>query len=152
MNTTTALATDAVARPARPSGLVTPLATSVLVALDIDGTLLATGHAAPPETGNAVRALRLAGHHVVLASGRSLVGVLPVAHALGLTHTWVVASNGAVTARLDPMVSSGTPFRRRRSSTPSRSFASLPHCCRMRRSQSRRQIGGTAPAHSSRTP
>jgi hypothetical protein len=40
------------------------------------------------------------GHHVVLASGRSLVGVLPVARQLGIASGWVIASNGAVTARL----------------------------------------------------
>lgn len=75
---------------------------SALIALDIDGTI------APPgsmDVSAAVRAavadVLAAGHHPVLASGRSLVGVLPVALQLGLTEGWVVASNGAVTARLD---------------------------------------------------
>lgn len=75
---------------------------SSLIALDIDGTI------APPGTTEisaavcaAVADVLAAGHHPVLATGRSLVGVLPIAHKLGLTEGWVVASNGAVTARLD---------------------------------------------------
>lgn len=71
-----------------------------LIALDIDGTLLETGKPVPEVTKTAVAKVRAAGHHVVLATGRSLVGVLPVAHSLGLDGTWVVASNGALTAYL----------------------------------------------------
>lgn len=75
-------------------------ATRTLVALDIDGTLVATGAAVPAVTAEAVRDVRRSGHHVVLASGRSLVGVLPVARELGIDQGWVVASNGAVLARV----------------------------------------------------
>lgn len=71
------------------------------MALDIDGTLLCARAAVPEVTVAAVAAARLAGHHVVLASGRSLVGVLPVARCLGIDAGWVVASNGAVVAHLD---------------------------------------------------
>ncbi|MFI9485145.1 HAD family hydrolase [Promicromonospora sp. NPDC052451] len=71
-----------------------------LVALDIDGTLLVTGQRVPEPTVLAVRLVRSRKHHVVLASGRSLTGILPVARELGITDGWVVASNGAVTARL----------------------------------------------------
>lgn len=71
-----------------------------LVALDIDGTLLDTGMDVSPITARAVAAARAAGHHVVLATGRSLIGALPVAKNLGLDDGWVVVSNGAVTARL----------------------------------------------------
>jgi hydroxymethylpyrimidine pyrophosphatase-like HAD family hydrolase len=78
-----------------------------MVALDIDGTLLRTGEPVPEVTVRAVRRVRAAGHHVVLASGRSLVGVLPVARQLGMVRGWVVASNGAVTARLTPEASVG---------------------------------------------
>jgi hydroxymethylpyrimidine pyrophosphatase-like HAD family hydrolase len=81
---------------------------SALIALDIDGTI------APPGTTEMSAAVRAAvadvlaaGHHPVLATGRSLVGVLPVARRLGLTEGWVVASNGAVTARLDSRKPSG---------------------------------------------
>ena len=44
--------------------------------------------------------VRAAGHHIVLATGRSLVGALPIAVQLGLDDAWIVASNGAVTAHL----------------------------------------------------
>ncbi|MFD6139973.1 HAD family hydrolase [Promicromonospora sp. NPDC060271] len=71
-----------------------------LVALDIDGTLLVTGQRVPEPTVLAVQLVRGRKHHVVLASGRSLTGILPVAKQLGITDGWVVASNGAVTARL----------------------------------------------------
>ena len=74
--------------------------TGALVALDIDGTLLGTGMTVPTVTVEAVRDVRRSGHHVVLASGRSLVGVLPVARQLGIDQGWVVASNGAVVARV----------------------------------------------------
>ncbi|GAB3162140.1 HAD family hydrolase [Myceligenerans halotolerans] len=67
----------------------------------LDGTLAdAEGHI-PDVTVAAVRAAVAAGHHVVLASGRSLVGVVPVIRRLGLRAGRVVASNGAVTARID---------------------------------------------------
>jgi len=71
-----------------------------LVALDIDGTLLVTGQRVPEPTVLTVQLVRGRRHHVVLASGRSLTGILPVAKELGITDGWVVASNGAVTARL----------------------------------------------------
>lgn len=74
--------------------------TAALIALDIDGTLSARRRDVPAATVDAVRDAREAGHHVVLASGRSLVGVLPVVHQLGIDQGWVVASNGAVVARV----------------------------------------------------
>lgn len=73
-----------------------------LIALDIDGTLLDTGMDVPAVTTSAVGAARAAGHHIVLATGRSLIGALPVARNLGLDGAWIVVSNGAVTARLTP--------------------------------------------------
>ncbi|WP_369371190.1 HAD family hydrolase [Promicromonospora sp. Populi] len=78
-----------------------------LVALDIDGTLLDTGMEVPLVTARAVAAARAAGHQVVLATGRSLIGALPVAKNLGLDGGWVVVSNGAVTARLVPEAPGG---------------------------------------------
>jgi hydroxymethylpyrimidine pyrophosphatase-like HAD family hydrolase len=73
----------------------------VLVALDIDGTLTASGSLdIPASTVDAVAEALRAGHDIVLCSGRSLAGVLPVARRLGLVDGWAVASNGAVIARL----------------------------------------------------
>jgi hydroxymethylpyrimidine pyrophosphatase-like HAD family hydrolase len=73
-----------------------------LVALDIDGTLLDYDQTLSDAVGDAVRDVRAAGHHVVLASGRSLIAMTPVAQLLGIETGWMVCSNGAVTVRLDP--------------------------------------------------
>ncbi|WP_182112750.1 MULTISPECIES: HAD family hydrolase [unclassified Actinotalea] len=73
-----------------------------LVALDLDGTLLTYAGELRPAVRDAVVAVREAGHHVVLATGRSLHATTPVAAELGLEHGWIVCSNGSVTARLDP--------------------------------------------------
>lgn len=82
--------------------------TTALVALDIDGTIAVSGTSQITEpVRDAVARVRAAGHHVVLASGRSLVGILPIARELGITTGWVVASNGAVTARLSPGAAGG---------------------------------------------
>lgn len=104
-------------RPGRvPEALETVNAACVVVsdpaawmlALDIDGTLTGEGRPdVPDESADAVRAARAAGHNVALATGRSLVGALPVAAALGLDDGWIVASNGAVTARIDPSAPGG---------------------------------------------
>lgn len=81
---------------------------TMLAALDIDGTLARSGTTQiAPAVKAAVARFRADGHHVVLASGRSLVGVLPIAAELGLTDEWVIASNGAITARLDSRVPRG---------------------------------------------
>lgn len=87
--------------------------TPQLVALDIDGTLLrwvtdsGTVHGeVDPLVRQAVRRARDAGAHVVLASGRSLHAMTPIADQLGLDNAdepvWIVASNGAVVLRYPP--------------------------------------------------
>lgn len=74
------------------------LAPSVrLVALDIDGTLALAG-SIPDVTVAAVQDVVAKAHHVVLATGRSLVGVAPIIKRLGLRRGRVICSNGAVTA------------------------------------------------------
>ncbi|MDR7385194.1 HAD family hydrolase [Promicromonospora iranensis] len=83
-------------RTARPTELTAP----ALVACDIDGTLLDTGHPPTVAVRAAVERVRAAGHHIVLATGRSLVGALDAVDVLGLDDVWVVASNGAVTAHV----------------------------------------------------
>ena len=86
-----------------------------LVALDIDGTLLkwvdgagTTHEEISPTVQDAVRRARGTGAHIVLASGRSPHGMIPVAEALdlhldGSEPLWIVASNGAVVFRYPPM-------------------------------------------------
>ncbi|GAB3175896.1 HAD family hydrolase [Myceligenerans halotolerans] len=81
---------------------------AMLAALDIDGTVTREGSIqVPSRTITTVAAVRAEGHDVVLASGRSLAGILPVAERLKLTEAFVVASSGAVTALLDPRMPGG---------------------------------------------
>lgn len=72
-----------------------------LIALDIDGTIVHHDGALAPAVHEAVTAVRQAGHHVVLATGRSLIGTVPIADQLGLSAGYAVCSNGAVTIALD---------------------------------------------------
>jgi hydroxymethylpyrimidine pyrophosphatase-like HAD family hydrolase len=81
--------------------------TRTLVALDIDGTLVDDESRIPSGTVEALDLARAAGHEIVLATGRSLIGLLPIAVRLGLTDTWGVCSNGALTVRLDRSAPSG---------------------------------------------
>jgi hydroxymethylpyrimidine pyrophosphatase-like HAD family hydrolase len=78
-----------------------------LVALDIDGTLVGHDGRVPAGTVDALDLVRAAGHEVVLATGRSLVGLMPVATRLGLVDGFAVGSNGTLTVRLDPTAPSG---------------------------------------------
>lgn len=87
--------------------MTTQVTTKQLLALDIDGTLLGHDGKVPTGTVEVLDLVRAAGHDVVLASGRSLVGLLPVATRLGLVQGFAVCSNGAVTVRLDPAAPSG---------------------------------------------
>mgnify|MGYP001256786214 FL=1 len=73
---------------------------SWLVALDIDGTLVDYGQDLSPRVAEAVARVREAGHHVVLATGRSIPPTMFVANQLGLDDGWAVCSNGALTIRL----------------------------------------------------
>lgn len=74
----------------------------MLVALDIDGTILDWDEGLSDRVRDAVAAVAAAGHDVVIATGRSVVGTVPVLDRLGLTTGWAVCSNGAVTIRLAP--------------------------------------------------
>lgn len=73
-----------------------------LVALDVDGTLMAFGGGISRDVIDAVHAVRDAGDHVVLATGRSVISVAPIARHLGLSDGPAVCSNGAVRVNLSP--------------------------------------------------
>ncbi|MFI2489947.1 HAD family hydrolase [Promicromonospora kroppenstedtii] len=89
-----------------------------LIALDIDGTLIGRDCKVPSETVQALELVRASGHHVVMATGRSLVGLLAAARRLGLTEGWAVCSNGALTVRLDREASSGYEVMEARTFSP----------------------------------
>ena len=71
-----------------------------MIALDVDGTLMSYDGTISADVHAAVRDVVDAGIHVVLATGRGVHSAGPVARELGLVDTWLVCSNGAVTARL----------------------------------------------------
>ena len=73
--------------------------TQVMVALDIDGTILSPSGAST-QVVESIAALSRAGAQVVIATGRSMGAVLPVLPLLGFRRGWIVASNGAVLARV----------------------------------------------------
>ncbi|WP_018157367.1 HAD family hydrolase [Demetria terragena] len=75
-----------------------------LIALDIDGTTIHFDGHLSDRVRAAIRAVADAGHHVVLATGRSTSATLPIAAELGLTHGPAVCANGAITILLDPGV------------------------------------------------
>lgn len=78
-----------------------------LVALDVDGTLLDHDEVITERVRTAVAKVVASGAHVVVATGRSLQGTLPVLDRLGLVEGWAVCSNGAMTLRLDPDLDAG---------------------------------------------
>lgn len=84
-----------------------------LIALDIDGTTIHFDGHLSDRVRTAVRAVADAGHHVVLATGRTVSATLPVAEQLDIDSGFAVCSNGAVTIALDPQA----PGRHRRLQT-----------------------------------
>ncbi len=82
-----------------------------LIALDIDGTLIDFDGSARPAVIKAVHAVIDAGAQVVLSTGRSVFGIVPVIEEFGLPDGYAVASNGAVTFTYSPAtVRSATTF------------------------------------------
>lgn len=78
-----------------------------LVALDVDGTTIDHAGVMSPAVRDAVRDVVAAGHHVVIATGRSIVATTPILEALGIKDGYAVCSNGAVTIELDPAEDKG---------------------------------------------
>lgn len=71
----------------------------LLIALDVDGTLLTT-EGATEVTKSRVAALQDAGAQVVVATGRGIGATLPVLEEVEIHDGWAVASNGAITLRI----------------------------------------------------
>jgi HAD superfamily hydrolase (TIGR01484 family) len=74
-----------------------------LVALDIDGTLIDYAEYMAPEVRSAVDRVADAGVPVVLATGRSVHGIVPILERLALPPGHAIASNGAVTISYPPV-------------------------------------------------
>jgi HAD superfamily hydrolase (TIGR01484 family) len=74
----------------------------LLVALDVDGTTINHAGVMSPAVREAVQEVVAAGHHVIIATGRSIVATTAILDALAIDHGYAVCSNGAVTLELDP--------------------------------------------------
>lgn len=77
------------------------LGPDLLVGLDIDGTILGFDDSMSSRVQRSIARVVESGTRLVLATGRSLVAVLPVIERLGLREGYAVCSNGAVTVRFD---------------------------------------------------
>lgn len=75
----------------------------------MDGTILHHDGHMSPRVAASIGALRDAGAHIVIATGRSVVATLPILHELDLIRQGGVAvcSNGAITIELDPAYDDG---------------------------------------------
>lgn len=68
----------------------------LLIALDIDGTVLLEDESLSPGVVDAVEHAHRAGHEVMVATGRSWEGTRGILRVLGIAPEFVVCSNGAV--------------------------------------------------------
>lgn len=67
-----------------------------LVILDIDGTIAEHDGFIHSRTVDAINRVEEAGHHVILASGRSIGDIMPIIKSVDLESNFIVATNGAV--------------------------------------------------------
>ncbi|WP_442544182.1 HAD family hydrolase [Arthrobacter sp. KN11-1C] len=79
----------------------------LMVALDVDGTLVDHDGHMTPGVRDAARAVVAHGHDVLIATGRSLNATLPIIEQIGLERGYAVCCNGGVTLRLDPQLDAG---------------------------------------------
>ena len=79
----------------------------LLVALDVDGTILDIEGRMSERMMTSLARLRAHGVRVVISTGRGIQAALPVAHRVGLTDGWMICANGAITLRMDPTAPGG---------------------------------------------
>ena len=79
----------------------------LLIALDVDGTLINADETVGDAVLDAVARVRDAGHEVMLATGRSWETTRPVHEKFGLASDFVVCANGALTMRRDDTLEGG---------------------------------------------
>jgi len=87
---------ERVARETEDPGIPTA---HLLIALDIDGTIILEDESLSPGVVEAVEHAHRAGHEVMLATGRSWEGTHRILEALKISPEFVVCSNGAVILR-----------------------------------------------------
>ncbi|MFT4148059.1 MAG: HAD family hydrolase [Micrococcaceae bacterium] len=69
----------------------------MLIALDIDGTVIDYDERLSDKQKIAIQGVIADGHEVVFATGRSMAATLPIIKEIGLKQGYAVACNGAVT-------------------------------------------------------
>lgn len=74
----------------------------LLIALDVDGTVLLEDETLSPGVVDAIAHAHRAGHEVMLATGRSWEGTRGIQHVLELAPEYAVCSNGAVIMKRAP--------------------------------------------------
>ncbi|SEQ73204.1 MULTISPECIES: HAD family hydrolase [Micrococcaceae] len=79
----------------------------LMVALDVDGTLVDHDGHMSPAVREAAQAVVAAGHEVMIATGRSLNAMLPIIENIGIDRGYAVCCNGGVTLRLHPDLDNG---------------------------------------------
>ncbi|WP_159700047.1 HAD family hydrolase [Arthrobacter sp. 18067] len=80
---------------------------NLMIALDVDGTLVDHDGHMSPGVRSAAQAVVASGHDVMIATGRSLNATLPIIEQIGLERGYAVCCNGGVTLRLDPALETG---------------------------------------------
>ncbi|ATG53305.1 HAD family hydrolase [Brachybacterium vulturis] len=117
--------TDREATRARLGEHLTGLAgATLLIGLDVDGTLVDHDGAMTPEMHRVLQ--RAAEEHtVVIATGRSLGATLPIVETAGITRGYAVCSNGAVTVEMDPEAPGGHRIIDTRSFLPGHALRTL---------------------------
>lgn len=89
-------AAEVVEELARDTEAATEVVARLLIALDIDGTVILEDESLSPGVVEAVEDAHRAGHEVMLATGRSWEGTHGILRVLGIAPEFVVCSNGAV--------------------------------------------------------
>jgi Cof subfamily protein (haloacid dehalogenase superfamily) len=79
----------------------------LMIALDVDGTLVDHDGHMSPAVREAAQAVVAAGHEVMIATGRSLNAMLPIIENIGIDRGYAVCCNGGVTLRLHPELDNG---------------------------------------------
>jgi 5-amino-6-(5-phospho-D-ribitylamino)uracil phosphatase len=79
----------------------------LLVALDVDGTLIHEDESISPAVVEQVARVRDEGHEVMLATGRSWETARGILELVGLNSTYVVCANGALTMHRDDTADGG---------------------------------------------
>ena len=74
----------------------------LVVALDVDGTILDLDGRVSERVMASIARLRAHEVPVVISTGRGIAAAMPVVRHLGLSTGWMVCANGAMTLRLDP--------------------------------------------------